>query len=237
MAREQGTRERILDVALELFTDEGYDRTSLREIAERLGVTKAALYYHFPSKADILFALHLRMHALIEEPLEQLGSGPVTLDRWEAFLAAALQKLENNTALFLLHRNNQAAFSELHDETHKHAHTELEEWANKVFSDPTLSPDERVKLAASFGVAFITPMIVTLLGPDTRELLAPSLRKIVHAILHAPDVCDDAGGAGAGGAGAGGAGAGGAGAGGAGAGGAGAGGAGAGQRKDRPARG
>ena len=194
MARQQGTRERILDVALELFTEEGYDRASLREIAERLGVTKAALYYHFPSKADILFALHLRMHALIEEPLEQLRSGPVTLDRWEAFLAAGVQKLEGNTALFLLHRNNQAAFSGLHDEGHKHAHTELEEWANKVFSDPSLSPDERLKLAASFAVAFITPMMaVTLLGPDTRELLAPSLRKIVHAILHAPNVCDDAG--------------------------------------------
>ena len=200
MARQQGTRERILDVALELFTEEGYDRASLREIAERLGVTKAALYYHFPSKADILFALHLRTHALIEEPLEQLRSGPVNVDQWEAFLAACLEKLEANTALFLLHRNNQAAFSGLHNEGHKHAHTELEEWAKKVFNDPSLSPDERLKLAASFAVAFIMPMMaVTLLGPDTRELLAPSLRRIVHSILHAPNVCDDAGGEGAGG--------------------------------------
>ena len=47
------TRSRIQAVALELFTEEGYEKTSLREIAERLGVTKAALYYHFKSKDEI----------------------------------------------------------------------------------------------------------------------------------------------------------------------------------------
>ncbi|MFB9235331.1 TetR/AcrR family transcriptional regulator [Plantactinospora siamensis] len=49
-----GTRARIQAVALELFTEQGYEKTSLREIAERLGVTKAALYYHFKSKDDIV---------------------------------------------------------------------------------------------------------------------------------------------------------------------------------------
>jgi AcrR family transcriptional regulator len=41
-------------VALDLFLEQGYEGTSLREIAERLGVTKAALYYHFKSKDDIV---------------------------------------------------------------------------------------------------------------------------------------------------------------------------------------
>jgi AcrR family transcriptional regulator len=48
------TRERIQSVALELFAEHGYEKTSLREIAERLDVTKAALYYHFKSKEDIV---------------------------------------------------------------------------------------------------------------------------------------------------------------------------------------
>jgi AcrR family transcriptional regulator len=47
------TRSRAQKVALELFAEQGYEKTSLREIAERLGVTKAALYYHFKSKEDI----------------------------------------------------------------------------------------------------------------------------------------------------------------------------------------
>jgi AcrR family transcriptional regulator len=52
--RHADTRSRIQEVALELFTEQGYEATSLREIAERLGVTKAALYYHFKTKDDIV---------------------------------------------------------------------------------------------------------------------------------------------------------------------------------------
>ena len=63
------TRERILDVALDLFIEKGFDGTSLREIAEQLGVTKAALYYHFASKDDILMALHMRLHEVGKDAL------------------------------------------------------------------------------------------------------------------------------------------------------------------------
>lgn len=48
-----GTREEILATALELFLAHGYEATSLREIAERLDITKAALYYHFPAKEQL----------------------------------------------------------------------------------------------------------------------------------------------------------------------------------------
>jgi AcrR family transcriptional regulator len=53
-APRRDTRARVQQVALELFAEQGYEKTSLREIAERLGVTKAALYYHFKSKEDIV---------------------------------------------------------------------------------------------------------------------------------------------------------------------------------------
>ncbi|MGW4466636.1 TetR/AcrR family transcriptional regulator [Micromonospora sp. NPDC004704] len=59
------TRARIQAVALELFTEQGYEKTSLREIAERLGVTKAALYYHFKSKDDIV-------NSFVEDRLDRL---------------------------------------------------------------------------------------------------------------------------------------------------------------------
>jgi AcrR family transcriptional regulator len=55
--RRTDTREQIRTVALELFAEHGYDKTSLREIAERLGVTKAAVYYHFRTKEEILVSL------------------------------------------------------------------------------------------------------------------------------------------------------------------------------------
>lgn len=51
------TRARIREVAVELFTAHGYEQTSLREIADRVGITKASLYYHYPSKQDLLLAV------------------------------------------------------------------------------------------------------------------------------------------------------------------------------------
>jgi AcrR family transcriptional regulator len=51
------TRARILDTALELIAEKGFASTSTRELSERLGFTKAALYYHFRSKDDLLAAL------------------------------------------------------------------------------------------------------------------------------------------------------------------------------------
>jgi AcrR family transcriptional regulator len=53
-APRRDTRAQVQKVALEMFAEQGYEKTSLREIAERLGVTKAALYYHFKSKEDIV---------------------------------------------------------------------------------------------------------------------------------------------------------------------------------------
>ena len=57
MPESAGTREEILRVALELFRTQGYDGTSLRQIAERLGMTKAAVYYHFRAKEQLVVDL------------------------------------------------------------------------------------------------------------------------------------------------------------------------------------
>ncbi|PKQ26267.1 MAG: hypothetical protein CVT64_04000 [Actinobacteria bacterium HGW-Actinobacteria-4] len=52
-ARRTDTRERILVTAAQLFGEKGFAETSIRDVAEALGVTKAALYYHFTSKDEI----------------------------------------------------------------------------------------------------------------------------------------------------------------------------------------
>lgn len=55
--RTTDTRARIEKAALDLFITKGFTSTSLRDIADSLGITKAALYYHFPAKTDIAEAL------------------------------------------------------------------------------------------------------------------------------------------------------------------------------------
>jgi AcrR family transcriptional regulator len=51
------TRARILDAALDVFSEHGFEGSSLQQIADRLDLTKAALYYHFRSKDELLQAL------------------------------------------------------------------------------------------------------------------------------------------------------------------------------------
>lgn len=67
------TRERILRAALRLFAEHGYGATSMREIAEQLGITKAALYYHFDSKEDIVRALLADVERQVAELAEWAG--------------------------------------------------------------------------------------------------------------------------------------------------------------------
>jgi AcrR family transcriptional regulator len=70
------TRQRILDVAVELFADQGFAATSTRELSERLGFTKAALYYHFHSKDDLLQALVDPVMAELNAVLERHQGQP-----------------------------------------------------------------------------------------------------------------------------------------------------------------
>lgn len=51
------TRQQILDASLRLFSERGFARTTVRDIARQAGITDAAIYYHFQSKRDLLDAL------------------------------------------------------------------------------------------------------------------------------------------------------------------------------------
>lgn len=178
------TRERILDVALDLFTEKGFDGTSLREIAERLAITKAALYYHFASKDDILLALHMRIHEIGREGLQQLLEGPVTARAWEELLDSLLDQMLGQRKLFLMHERNQAALEKLHRKDHDAEHDDLQERFRQLLRDPAVALRERVRMACSFGAVFATVFMVgdAFVGTTDQEL-GGLLRDAVHDIL------------------------------------------------------
>jgi AcrR family transcriptional regulator len=64
MARPPGTKQRILDTARELFSQKGVQKTSLQEVADQLGITKPALYYHFSSREELVRSI---MQPLIDD--------------------------------------------------------------------------------------------------------------------------------------------------------------------------
>jgi len=53
-----GTREKIINTAIALFSDKGYSKTSVRDIAKKVGIRPASLYSHFASKEEILHTLY-----------------------------------------------------------------------------------------------------------------------------------------------------------------------------------
>ena len=107
--RRSDTRARIQQVALELFAEQGYERTSLREIAERLGVTKAALYYHFKSKEDIVRSFtedhFCRLDALIAWGRDQPPGARTAHEVLERYISIVLEGSE----VFLFLERNQAS--------------------------------------------------------------------------------------------------------------------------------
>jgi AcrR family transcriptional regulator len=80
-------REAVLKTAAELFIEKSYSRTSMNDVAERLNITKPALYHYFQNKEQILLDCYRLGTALIEETLNEIaahcGGG---LEKVEAFI-------------------------------------------------------------------------------------------------------------------------------------------------------
>ncbi|MBT2369014.1 TetR/AcrR family transcriptional regulator [Streptomyces sp. ISL-10] len=111
--RRGNTRQRIQDVALELFAEQGYEKTSLREIAETLDVTKAALYYHFKTKEDIVVSLFQDLTRPMDELIEWAQDQPRTLETKKEVLRRYNDALTAAAPLFRFMQENQATMREL----------------------------------------------------------------------------------------------------------------------------
>jgi AcrR family transcriptional regulator len=177
------TRERILAIALELFTEHGYDKTSIRDIAERLGVTKAALYYHFKSKADILLELHLRLHGLGEQLLDALEALPDGEARAEAFpglLDGFITAVDDNRDLVQLHQRNQNALEALHDsERHHAANDDIERQVRRLLTSSDLPPEVRMRMACSVGAVMAGLLSDGIVDDVSHEMKVQLVRETV----------------------------------------------------------
>jgi len=82
---EKKTKERIFDAAIRLFAQNGFDATSMREIAEVVGIKKASMYSHFKSKDEIL-------EKIMDYPTARIGVvGPQGVETEELILSMGLE--------------------------------------------------------------------------------------------------------------------------------------------------
>ncbi|THV31286.1 TetR/AcrR family transcriptional regulator [Glycomyces paridis] len=115
-ARDQqqpSTRERIQQTAIALFSEHGYERTSLREIAEQLGVTKAALYYHFKTKEDIAASFFESYAADVDRICEWGDTRPRDLETRTELLRRYEETIRSHVPVLKFMQSNQAALTRL----------------------------------------------------------------------------------------------------------------------------
>src|SRR6202021_2615445 len=112
-APRRDTRAQAQKAALTLFAEQGYEKTSLREIAERLGVTKAALYYYFKSKEDIVRSLVEDYVAELDQLIDWAKNQPPSPETRSEIVTRYLDIVANGAAVFRMLQQNQAAVAGL----------------------------------------------------------------------------------------------------------------------------
>lgn len=183
---DKSTRERILDIALDLFIEKGFDKTSLREIAEHLGFSKAALYYHFASKDEILLSLHRRLFAVAHGILDRLGEDQGDLDAWAASLEQVVDEMVAHRRLFVMRERNRAAFEQLQRASGVDP-DDPEQHLRRLLADPTVPIEGRVRLACSMGAIMGGLMPVGNVFADvSSDSLAEMLREAVRELRASP---------------------------------------------------
>ncbi|MBC7957531.1 MAG: TetR/AcrR family transcriptional regulator [Cytophagales bacterium] len=93
---EGGLREeQLITIAADLFARKGYEGTSLRDIAETAGITKAALYYWFPEKKTLFQRVVLgRMTSLVERVTQAVAEADEPIAKIRAFLLCSAERID-----------------------------------------------------------------------------------------------------------------------------------------------
>jgi AcrR family transcriptional regulator len=178
----QTTRERILDVARELFIEQGFEATSLREIADRLGFTKAALYYHFKSKDELLLALLEPTRTLITQLYERLEAADGT-EGWADALLWLIDQMARYASFLQLVQRNRTVLERL-QKTFFEGHDQLQHRVEHAAADKAADLTEQVRMITALGaITSFDDWAPRLLEETPIEQLQTELAAVVLDIL------------------------------------------------------
>jgi len=181
--RGADTKAEIRKVAIELFTERGYEATSLREIAERLGITKAALYYHYSSKESIvrsIFEAHL-------EALDELTAWAREQPPGPELRARAVDRMVDlsigsGMAVMRFAMANQHVIRELHDEKgRENAFGKMAELFD-ILTGPDAPIAEVLRVRAA--LLSVSLVLMSSRGLDASEAeITAAARDIAHTLI------------------------------------------------------
>ncbi|SDG72544.1 DNA-binding transcriptional regulator, AcrR family [Sinosporangium album] len=162
------TRTRIQQTALRLFTEQGYEATSLREIAEALGVTKAALYYHFRTKEDIVLSLTDQRLQQLSALLAWAKSTPLTLATRRELMSRYAQSMyaEQHQDLMRFFERNPTALRNHPTSVLMREHVVEVAY---MLSEPDDPPALRLKRSMALFAMHAGAFLLTALTPEERR--------------------------------------------------------------------
>jgi AcrR family transcriptional regulator len=97
--KKQKTRDTISKVALELFSERGYEQTTIAEIAEAADVSPRTIFAYFASKEDILFCDLPDVEGRLAQALRERPEGATALDALRDFISEAMLHPDRNQLL------------------------------------------------------------------------------------------------------------------------------------------
>ena len=147
------TRASILSTAMRLFVEQGYDKTSLREIADEIGVTKAALYYHFRTKDDIVAAAYEDYAAQMAAILAWTEAEPAGPERDAGFADRILDFVEGEGRTAL--RFNQANPTVIARAEHAQLQLSLVTRLLAALAGPEPTPEASLRATLAYGALVI----------------------------------------------------------------------------------
>ncbi len=113
MSQEEGSAERILDAADELFSTRGFAAVSMRDVAEQAGVKKASVFYHHGSKSVLFDKVLARYYEAHVAALSRAADGPGTVsERLHRLIDAYLDFIEDHQRYVRLVQMEIASASE-----------------------------------------------------------------------------------------------------------------------------
>jgi AcrR family transcriptional regulator len=174
--RAEHTRQQILQTAQRLFVERGYDATSLQLIADEMGLTKAAVYYHFRVKSELL-------HAAMKPGIERITA---VVDEAAAIRGrrARIEHVVNGVADFLVENRRYAVMAATDPAAKRHdmdkEASDLRERTLTLFYGDNPTPTQRLAYSAVAGIPDSLAELVELSDDELREALRETMLRILR---------------------------------------------------------
>jgi TetR/AcrR family transcriptional regulator, cholesterol catabolism regulator len=189
-ASQLARRERILEAAMELATEGGYDAVQMREVAERADVALGTLYRYFPSKVHLLVAAMGRTFQSLQESVRVDGSDGTPQERVYRVVAAVTRYLAR-------HRRLSGAMIRALMSADTEAAREVEEVGEMLVSiiasahrDPEATPtpaesEHDALVAHIIGKVWLTDVVTLLSGRMTVSQVLEDLERTIRLVMPA----------------------------------------------------